>query len=264
MSKVTLIGKQIERDYLQLMQELGQINGMIYHTRSVYKNYIESFKEFKFQRDGFLFSRLYFYSPLDGNLVDSGSRIYEVGKHNLQTSTSVLLRKSMNYYTLQSYEAFESFLRLITARLITKYKKQSLSFDEKLGFSNVNSCKLFLASQYKNNLDLIVFLKYLLPDLKDAFSKNKRLQSYLHFYKAYTTARHCIVHTNEKISKSAKAKLKDSQDVHYLENYFLDSSISNIIDTTHKADRIVSQIASLAHLIITSFNYQNPKVLNSK
>ena len=251
------MGRQVTKDYDEFIIRLSELSGMVFHSKIIYKNYLKETKKTEKESLFYLGSRLSFYSPLNGKLVKDGDN-YEVTSENIEDKVILLQRRLCNYYSAHGYEVFESFLRTITSRLIVKYNKKAIEYDQRLGFRNVKSCKIYLASQYRDNLDLLKLLRRIMPNLSKAFEEKKDLQNYFHFYKVYSQVRHAIIHSNSLLSDDTIKKLS-KEDIVFLDKYFRANKKSNEIDTVNNIDALFEGLGVMAYLILTSVDFKYPK-----
>src|SRR4029078_5519377 len=104
------------RDYEKLISEISEIDGILYHHESIIKIYSKQFENLDKKRVGkfFLGSHFNYRSPYDGKFI--WGDFYKVDKNNFSKKVELITRKTNNYYVALAYEAFEKFLRSISAR----------------------------------------------------------------------------------------------------------------------------------------------------
>ncbi len=257
MTKKVKINWHVLNDYKKLISEISQLNGLIYHNKSIIKTYLRRVESWDKKRIGkfILGSRFLYNSPYDGRLI-SGD-FYTVSKTNFKDKVSLLERKTNNYFIALAYECFEEFIRSITARIIINNRKTAESINGKLGFSSYKSCLLYLQNQYKNNSNIIGLLRKLSVVLDSSFVKEKGLRNFLNFYRVYTKCRNHIIHTNDVIDinafKSPEA-VDEKFAIRYFGVYANKKGTKYIIDTSDTYKEALETIAGLAYLIISSFD----------
>lgn len=148
--------KLCQSHFEKLIKQLIEYNGMCYHLSSIFSTY--NLSREKLKKDGLkvfddfiLGSTLYYRDPITRKLI--GGEQYNVGLKNLKDALQDINPKISNYYSSQSYECFETYLRSITAILIVENQSDAILIDERLGFNNVKSCRLFLKTHFKDNID---------------------------------------------------------------------------------------------------------------
>lgn len=257
MKRKMRISKKVISDYDKLISELSLINGSIYHHNSIVEIYLEEIDKRNkiIKRDVFLGSRFSYRSPFDGKLLFG--EIYKTGSKDFRKKSKTILRKVTNYYVAIAYEAFERFLRSITARIIVSNQKKAKGVDAVLGFSSYNSCLIFLQSQYKNNEKIIALLRKLSEDLNSSIEKEKGLRNFLNFYRVYSKCRNHIIHSNDLVSADT-IKKPQAVDEKFAKRYFgttLNCRTKKlVIDTTHTYEEALETIAKFAYFIIISFD----------
>jgi hypothetical protein len=251
------ISKQILRDYEKLVSEISEINGMIYHHKSIIKTYSSQIKNLYKKRslDFVLGNHFNYRSPHDGKFI--WGDFYTVDKKNFSSKVQIISRKVSNYYVAIGYEYFEKFLRSISARIIINNKKLVEDENPRLGFNSYKSCLFHLQDKYKNNLDLVHLLKNINPELKRSFEKEKGLKNFLNFYTVYSICRNHTIHSNDFIDVKI-FKAGDPVNKEFAVRYFgieLDKKQTKyLIDTTDTYDETLKTIVSFAYLIISSFD----------
>lgn len=256
MGKRTKISKLVIKDYEKLVKEVSELNGIIYHHKSVHEVYQKHMgkRREKGERNFILGSRLYYRSPYDGKLISGNS--YTVDIKNFQVKTFNINRKAINYFVALSYEAFEKFLRSITARIIINNKTKAIVVNERLGFSSYRSCLLYLQTQYRNNSDIVSLLRKLSPELDTSFKKEKNLRNFLNFYRVYSKCRNHIIHSNDIIDIATLRK-PEIIDEKFANRYFGVKKLKDtkcIIDTVDCYNDALTTAVSFAYLIICSFD----------
>lgn len=85
-------------DYKKLISEISELNGLIYHNKSINKTYLRQVENWDKKRIGkfILGSRFLYKSPHDGRLISGDS--YTVSKTNFKDKVSLLQRKANNYF----------------------------------------------------------------------------------------------------------------------------------------------------------------------
>jgi hypothetical protein len=176
MNKKIKISKQIIKDYKKLVSEISEINGFIYHHIGIIDSYSKQVEKWDRKISDKLVSGSHFHyrSPYDGKFI--WGNFYKANQKNLSNKLAIITRNVANYNVAMAYEAFEKFLRIITARIIVNNKKEAQRLDEILGFSSYKSCILLLQSHYRDNTKLISLLRKLNSDLDGAFKDHWQLK----------------------------------------------------------------------------------------
>ncbi len=256
MDKQTKISGLVIKDYEKLVREISELNGIIYHHKSINEAYLKQNKlrDKKTVGKFFLISHFYYRSPYDGSLIPGD--FYTVGLRNYAVKAKLVGRKVANYFVALGYESFEKFLRSITARIIINNKKKAIAANERLGFSSYKSCLLHLQNQYKNNSDIIGLLRRMCDDLDTSFKKEKGLKNFLNFYRVYSKCRNHIIHSNDLIDITYLQK-PEIVDEKFAIRYFgarKGRKGKYIIDSTDSYHETLKTVVSFAYLIITSFD----------
>ncbi len=257
MSKKMKISRLIIKDYEKLISDVSEINGILYHHESIFEIYSKHISKVDSKKFGDfrLGSHFHYNSPYDGKMI--WGDFYKLRTGNFTNKVGLISRKANNYYVALAYEAFEKFLRSITARIIINNKKAAQDADETLGFSSYKSCIIFLQSQYRNNSKIISLLRKLSLELDDSFKKNPGLSNFLNFYRVYSKCRNHIIHSNDFIdirSYRNFGKIDEKFALRYFGVKENKQGSSYIIDTTNTHREVLATIASFAYLIITSFD----------
>jgi len=252
----TKISKVIIRDYEKLIREISEINGIIYHNKSICKIYLRenAKRDRKLGRNVFLGSHFMYRSPYDGKLL-SGN-FYNVGISNYQEKTEIIERKGTNYFVALAYEAFEKFVRSITARIIVNNKRRACEINERLGFSTYKSCVLHLQSQNRNNIEIVNLLRSLCPDFDASIRKEKGLRNFINFYRVFTKCRNHIIHSNDFIDIKLFEKPEKVDEKFAIRYFGIKKHRGNkyIIDLSDTYQETLQTTGSFAYLIMKSLD----------
>ncbi len=256
MGNRTKINKLVIKDYNKLIKEVSELNGIIYHYKSIQNAYLRQtdLRKKSIDNELFLGSHFLYYSPINGKLIFGD--FYKVNIKNYSSKTQLISRKVINFFVALAYESFENFLRSITARIIINNKTKAIEIDQRLGFSSYKSCFLYLQSNFRNNSEIVSLLRKICPDLDKSIKKEKGLRNFLNFYRVYSKCRNHIIHSNDLISLS-KLEKSEMIDVKFAERYFGTTKTKRnnaIIDTTETYHETLQTIVSFAYLIINSFD----------
>ena len=250
------ISKTIIKDYNKLVEDISRLNGMIFHSQSIFETYLRANSK-RQKKDADLFflgSRFVYRSPYTGKLITGKS--YTVGVKNYKQKVVDIERRLINHFVALAYESFEKFIRSITARIIVYNKRRAIEVSERLGFSSYKSCYLFLQNSYKNNSDIIGLLRSMNDDLDKSFKKEKGLRNFLNFYRVYSKCRNHIIHTTDLITVSILQKHELVDEKFAIRYFGVRKAKGNmyLIDTRISYRETLQTITSFAYLIITSFD----------
>ena len=254
MTKKIKISKRIINDYKKLVSSISEINGFIYHHKGIVKDYSNQVRQWdrKISDKIVSGSRFHYRSPYDGKFI--WGDFYKANRRNLSNKLERINRNMTNYYVAMAYEAFEKFLRTVTARIIVNNKKEAQQLDEILGFSSYKSCVLLLQNHYRDNTKIISLLRRLNKDLHEAFEKHRELNNFLHFYRVYSKCRNHIIHSDSLVDINKFKKPEDAFAIDYFGINPDKKSNKYLIDTTNTYKKVLETIASFAYLLISSFD----------
>lgn len=149
------------------------------------------------------------------------------GEEYLQ-KIDVLVSRESAWTISQAYEAFETFLKDITAAFLhinsqyadTEKLTKSNSKLKKLSLepTDIEYWKNFIRLNYRKNIDLLKFLREIAPELKEAEKQNNYAIDLTEWYTVVTEVRHAATHSNMLI-KSRKM-LSWSPGTHQLLTHF--------------------------------------------
>lgn len=156
----------------------------------------------------------------------SGSFIKR-GEEYLRTGL-LLLQREAAWTVSQAYEAFETFLKDITAKylLLNRHladasklkafeqkKKKDLNPDDFIFWRN------FIEYSYRKNQELLKFIRKIIPKLGEAELRNNRPINLQHWFSVAEEVRHAATHSNMVI-KAGRMKRWSLNKIQILNEYF--------------------------------------------
>lgn len=189
---------------------LGILNNQLTNFRDLYNQYIEKGKLDE--------SRLIFGSslairdltewPTDGWAIyyPSGKFISQ-GQEYLNIIEPLISRES-SWTVSQAYEAFETFLKDITASylLLPQAEKDPIrtnlsKFRPKKGLSTENFVywRDFVQHYYRCNIEILRLLRVIAPDIKGAEKRNNRAIDLTQWFEVVSEVRHAVIHSSSLI-----------------------------------------------------------------
>jgi hypothetical protein len=227
----------IESPLDNLFLRLNMLNGLLFHLESFLKNLCKLFRE------------IIAKSNVDPSAIYAGASLvirdlterpennwavyYPTGKFISQGEEYLrkvddLLCSEATWTISQGYEAFEAFLKDITATYVFIHREQADAGKlekldpklrkESLEPTDVEYWKEFIRKAYPKNVDLLKFLRKIAPELEEVEKRNNRNIDLTEWYVAVTEVRHAATHSNMLI-KSEKMR-SWSQERHELLNRF--------------------------------------------
>jgi len=221
-----------------LFLRLNMLNWLLLHLENQLNNFRELFRE------------IIAKSNVDPSAIYAGASLvirdltewpennwavyYPTGKFVSQgeeylEKVDVLLRREAAWTISQAYEAFETFLKDITATYVFIHMEQAdakklENLDPKLRKellepTDVEYWKKFVRLAYQENVDLLKFLRKIAPELKEVEQKNNRNIDLTEWYIVVTKVRQAATHSNMLI-KSGEMRSWSQEKCKLLNRFF--------------------------------------------
>jgi len=144
--------------------------------------------------------------PEDGwTLFYPTGSFVSLGEEYLQV-INVLLSRESAWAISQGYEAFETFLKDVTATYLWKHPEYADSKELVRQFSRLEKSKLerndveywkkFVRLAYRDHVDLLKYLRRLAPELSEAEQRNNRVIDLSAWFAVLSEVRHATTHSN--------------------------------------------------------------------
>jgi len=145
---------------------------------------------------------------------DGWARYYPSGKFSSKGEEyfeliRVLLAREAAWTVSQAYEAFEKYLKDITATLLLNnqyiaetYQVKKFELDKRshnLKKSDIYFWRAYLDYHYKTNSDKLKFLRKICPDISNSETQNNRVINLTDWFAVVEELRHSITHSNSII-----------------------------------------------------------------
>jgi hypothetical protein len=226
------LGNPLELPLEELFSRLNILNGLLFHL------------ECQLNESKKLFSEMVQASGRELSSIVAGSSLvirdltefpahgwavyYRTGKFSSRGEEYIriadeLLERESAWTISQGYEAFETFLKDITSHYLhwnnqeadsQKLKKIGPSLaKEQLAPADLEYWRRFTRRAYRNNVDLLGYLRKVGPELQDAEKHNNRAMDLSKWYFLAGEVRHAVTHSNmiikpERMRSWEEGKLK--------------------------------------------------------
>jgi len=237
----------------RIIKKLVDYNGSVFHHKSMSDGYLRTIKNNappkKYKKSQFyLGSKLIIRHPITAQHIWAETD-YRVDYSNLNQYVAKLNRQINNYFVSQSYEALESYLYSVAAKICLKNRKAAVEIKNIIKCADTASFRKHLKDKWRSTNELYtrVIIK-LLPEMDTFIRENPSFKNYGFFLEVLLKARHSITH-NEGII--AIDDVKDKKAKEYLIDFFgkYNSKPTMQIDCTEHAHEIIGTIAKIVHLI---------------
>lgn len=192
---------------------LTVLDDQLSNLRNIYNQYVE---KGKLDKSRLVFGKSLAIRDLTEWPANGWAIYYPSGKFILQgqeylNSIEHLISRWSSWTISQSYEAFETFLKDITASSLLLPQadkniiKQNLSkFKQKKGLSHENFeyWRDFTQQCYRKNTEILGLLRTIAPDIKEAEKHNNRAIDLTQWFTVVTEVRHAVVHSDLKIKNN--------------------------------------------------------------
>jgi len=197
------------------------------------------------------------YYP-SGNFSSKGEEYFELIK--------VLLARESAWTVSQAYEAFERFLKDISATFLCENQdlaeiKNVKKFESDKKSNNLNKTdtvfwRTYVDYHYKNNSEKLQFLRKLCPDISKGEIQNNRIIALTEWFGVVEELRHCATHSNF-IIKTNRMKNWSKTKKEKLQKYFS----GNIIEEGYQLN-ITSKNATFCLELFSEYSFQIFKSLS--
>jgi hypothetical protein len=221
-----------------LFLHLNILNGLLFHLESHLENLRKLFKEsivksnidpsYIFAGASLVIRDLTERPENKWAVYYPSGRFFSQGEEEYLQKGNDLLCREATWTISQGYEAFETFLKDITATYVFIHREHAdaeklekldpMLRKELLEPTDVEYWKEFIRKAYSKNVDLLKFLRKIAPELDEVEKRNSRNIDLTEWYVVVTEVRHAATHSNMLI-KSEKMR-SWSQERHELLNHF--------------------------------------------
>lgn len=250
-------------------KEICYLQGLNFNLIHIFDNYGEQMKseqknpiphldEFPYHASGLLIRDLTGESSNGFSSRYYTNTSYIIDKDNYGARAQDLGFKVTSFIMLQSYERFESFLKAAVLYALCKKPDltkaiPNLDLEDRLynEYEMRDLIAAYKSSGYNNYKKYFYILRKISEDFKSWSIKNNDRINLTQWYKVYSEVRHCITHSDSRISK-AKIKSFGVNEQLIFENYF---SYSIFPDHYHiclhkkSLNRLLETTAEFAFLI---------------
>jgi hypothetical protein len=141
-----------------------------------------------------------------------------------------LISRESAWTISQAYEVFETYLKDISAIYIFLHplyqekirfhvNKFNLTRSRKIPVEDFVYWRNYIQYRYKNNVEILKFLRIINPDIEKAEKYNNRHIDFTQWFDVVSVVRHAITHSSSKIKKDIFGKLT-SYKLQLLSNMF--------------------------------------------
>jgi hypothetical protein len=288
------LGNPLEKPLEELFSQLNILNGLLFHLKGQLNTFKKSFNEMV-QASGRELSSIFTGSSLAiRDLTEFPAHGWAVyyptgkfksrGEENIRIADELLERESA-WTISQGYEAFETFLKDMTSHYLhrnnqeadsKKLKKKGPSLaKQQLAPADLEYWRTFTRLAYRNNMDLIGYLRKLGPEIHDAEKYNNRVIDLFEWYSLAGEVRHAVTHSNmiiknERMSSWDEGKLKllnqffpgNSTDAGYALKICRDNAESNLVLFSEYGFAVFKSLSKAKNYywnILKNRGSQNPK-----
>jgi hypothetical protein len=221
---VNELGNPLEKPLKELFSRLNILNGLLFHLESQLNTFKNLFEE-KIRGSGGELSSIFAgtslairdlteFPPHGWPVCYSTGKFSSRGEEYLRITGELLERESA-WTISQGYEAFETFLKDVTSHflLVANQKADSqklkrivpLLAQRQLEPTNLEYWRTFIRQAYRNNVNLIEYIRKLGPELEDAEKRNNRAIDLFEWYLVAEEVRHAVTHSNMIIKNERMA-----------------------------------------------------------
>lgn len=232
------LGNPLEKPIEELFSRLNILNGLLFHLEGQLNLFKQLFNEMV-QESGRELSSIWTGSsliirdltefPAHGWAVNYPTgKFFSRGEEYIRIADELLERESA-WTISQGYETFETFLKDITSRYLhrnnheadpIKLKKLAPGLTKRqLSPVDLEYWRTFIRLSYRNNVDLIRYLRKIGPEIPDAEKHNNRAIDLFEWYLLAGEVRHAATHSNMVI-KHERMRSWEEGKLRLIEQFF--------------------------------------------